>query len=169
MIQHTSGPGWLMGIVFIVVGILGFQFIAGPVSDVFNTSGKWLQTEGEITNAEVLAFRSQGQTMYRASLVYKYAVDGKAYHSDQIQPAISSTSFRYFPQRKVKLHPIGSKVPVFYNPDQPDEALLEPGMGMLKYLFYTIPFFFILIGFVVFWKRAIRPMVALLLVSKSKI
>jgi len=169
MMQRTNRLGWGAGLMFMFFGIIGMQFFAKPVSRMFANQDKWAQTEGTITSGEVISFRSSGQNMYRASLTYNYTVEGKEFHSDAIHSGTSSTSFKYFPQRKIDKHPAGSKVPVFYNPDQPSEALLEPGLGILKYVLYGIPGIFILIGFVVFLKRAIKPLVAVLILSKTKL
>lgn len=169
MIHRPNPFAWLSGIFLVVIGLLAMQYVSKPLSEAFSESEKWPQTEGVITDGEVLSFRSDGQNMYRASLVYKYEVDGKQYHSNAIRKGISSTSFKYFPKRKVEKHPIGSKVMVFYNPALPSEALLEPGLGALKYLFYGIPASFILIGLMVFWKRALKPLAAVLILSNTKL
>jgi len=169
MIHRPNPFAWFSGIFFVIIGLLAIQYVSKPLSEVFSESEKWPQAEGMITNGEVISFRSDGQTMYRASLAYEYQVEGKQYHSDVIRKGVSSTSFKYFPKRKVEMHPIGSKVTVYYNPALPSEALLEPGLGALKYLFYGIPASFILIGFMVFWKRAIKPLAAVLILSKTKL
>ena len=169
MIHQNNPFGWFSGIFLMIIGLVAIQFISKPLIEAFSESEEWPQTEGEITDGEVISFRSDGQNMYRASLVYKYEVDGKQYHSDVIEKGISSTSIQYFPKRKVEKHPIGSKVAVFYNPSHPSEALLEPGLGAFKYLFYGIPVSLILIGFLVFLKRVIKPLAAILILSKTKL
>ena len=169
MNHPNNGFRWYSGIFLVIFGFVALQFIIKPLMESFSESEKWPQTDGEITNAEVISFQSEGQNMYRASLVYTYEVEGTQYHSDAIEQGISSTSIQYFPKRKVERHPIGSKVAVFYNPAQPAEALLEPGLGIFKYIFYGIPGLMIFMGVVLFWKRALKPLAAVLILSKTKL
>jgi hypothetical protein len=67
-------------------------------------------------------------------IVYEYRVDGNRFKGTQI--ALSSPSGN--PQQLVARYPKGKSLPVYYNPDKPQQAVLVPGGPG----FNTVPYFF---------------------------
>lgn len=65
---------------------------------------------------------------YGAAIRYAYGVGGKTYESEQIQLGGSSETSRPGEfERIVARYPEGKRVTVYYDPDDPATATLEPG------------------------------------------
>lgn len=67
--------------------------------------------------------------MYRANIRYEYAVNGESHESDiwRFGAKISWLSWPSVAARATARYPFGKSVTVFYNPNNPSDAVLEPG------------------------------------------
>ena len=141
----------LFSLVFVAIGA-GLLAYAMKVSAKARQSLSWPSIEGEIAHSALL-FRSSANAstdntpMYKADVSYRYKVKGVDYSSSRISLMdMSSTGGRA--QGIVERYPSGSMVPVYYNPSDPSDAVLEPGgaagIGVLK----LIGAIFALAGFV---------------------
>ncbi len=89
----------------------------------------WLTTTGIVTVSEVI--RSMGSELkYSAHIVYQYSVNGVSYSSNKITPAelmdIADTG-QNEAVAKVKKYPLQSTVTIYYDPQDPQRAVLEKG------------------------------------------
>ena len=69
-----------------------------------------------------------GNHTYGAQVLYRYTVDGREYTSSQIRLSssdLSGGSGR--PRQFVEEHPVGTSVLVYYQPGNPQNAVLIPG------------------------------------------
>lgn len=64
-------------------------------------------------------------TTYAAHVVYSYKVDGLSYSNDAIGFG-SSSGGRKKAQKKLEEYPAGKSVTVYYDPEKPEKAVLEP-------------------------------------------
>ena len=96
------------------------------------------QTEATILSAELGSgqsqYRSQSggynqRTSFFPNISYRYEVNGKEYVNDQYAQRASLVNRRSLVERTVKKYPVGSKVTVFYDPQDPQVAYLEKGYG----------------------------------------
>jgi len=98
-------------------------------------SMSWRETKGTVIKSEVAVEESvfgsdddqgQSQPMYSAEITYTYLINDVLYTSDRISFAGKSS---YSKPEKVEMfiakYPDGSGVSVFYNPNEPKEAVLE--------------------------------------------
>src|SRR5262245_42928367 len=84
------------------------------------------QTTGTITRSEVTRHRgSKGGTTYGVRIEYDYGVEGTAFHGDRYRYGSGSSSDSQWAYEAVQNNPVGAFVPVFYNPQRPDESLLS--------------------------------------------
>ncbi len=84
---------------------------------------------GRILESRVETHRdSEGDLTYHAELRYVYEVDGTRHESDRYRYGLLGMSTRGHAQRIVDRHPPDSEVEVFYDPNDPAEALLHPGI-----------------------------------------
>lgn len=60
-------------------------------------------------------------------ILFSYTVDGRTYQRVLEFPGGTSPSPE-FATSYVRKYPVDAKVSVYYNPDQPDQATLEPGL-----------------------------------------
>jgi hypothetical protein len=109
------------------------------------TSYFWPTAKGIVLNSEVKT--SEGY--YYPEIKYVFHVNGKKYESSNFD--ISDTeSGDPLPSRKaVKRYPKGKEVTVYYNPKNPDECVLEPGMGWSLLLFFAAGAAFLFFGWMV--------------------
>lgn len=62
---------------------------------------------------------------YAAVISYRYVVNGQSYKSSRYSYAGSSSGSQTDAQNTVNRHPPGAQVTAYYNPDKPDEAVLD--------------------------------------------
>jgi hypothetical protein len=128
----------IFALVLLVVGTLL------TVAGVLNLSGqkaatKWPSVEGVILESKVVTEERQMEKLkkvdaYRAAISYRYSINGKDYLSKQVQHDPETKTYSAFADNLVKTFPVGKKVPVFYNPDNPSEAVLLAGSGFQSYV-----------------------------------
>ncbi|MEM9301875.1 MAG: DUF3592 domain-containing protein [Pseudomonadota bacterium] len=63
-----------------------------------------------------------------AAVTVAYEVDGVAYRTNRLSVAGNQFMFGFLARWAVEDFPEGATVPVSYNPQQPDDAVLEPGL-----------------------------------------
>lgn len=123
--------GLIFGLVFAAIGL--FALIRGIVHyRTGKASAAWPTVEGKVLVATVdmsVSTDSDGDTSrtYTPRVVYEYLVGGQQYSSDQV--TIGAT-WNYPSQARAaaKLkYEAGQRVSVYYNPEKPSQAVLEPG------------------------------------------
>ncbi len=130
-------------LIFSLFAVIGGGIVyLGYLSYVKSQASKsWPTTQGSVVSSEVTAHRSRSKkghhrTTYGANVRYEYTVNGVQYSSDKISFGEYRTHSRGPAQATVDRYPPGAEVVVYYNPDQPEEAVLEPGkMGGIMILF----------------------------------
>ena len=124
----------LVGTIFILIGI-GLLVGAGWSGHRQYTILKsWPTGEAEVEKSEVIRYRdSEGDTMYRAAIDFRYTVNGKEY-STPASSSYSSSSFNEM-KRKVDTYAPGTRHPVRYNPTDPSDMRFDVG--------YNFGFFFL--------------------------
>jgi Protein of unknown function (DUF3592) len=94
-------------------------------------SQNWPSTPGQVTDSHVSRSQStdsDGDTSisYSARVAYTYQVGGQAYSGQNnafgFNPSYSSESKA---QAEAARYPVGSQVPVYYDPGKPSDAVLE--------------------------------------------
>ena len=87
------------------------------------------------------------QYRYSSSISYRYTVDGEEFVSSQISMAkkfdayVSTFSGRgdaAYEATWLAKYPVGKHVTVYYNPNNPANALLERDEAWLAYLFFVV-------------------------------
>lgn len=88
----------------------------------------WATTKGTILNAEIRTEynRRMGQHTYVPFVEYEYRVRGRTYRGTTVSPVgLQSCSIQSVCQRIVGKYPAGETVPVYYDPDDPEESCLD--------------------------------------------
>jgi len=144
------------GLVLVIVGIV--KLVQA------DASSSWPTVKGKIASCEVTKRGSKGRgrrgrknrgtSKYYAAVVYEYSVDGKQHTGDRISfGTVGGT--RTKAEEDAKRYAEGSPVDVYYKPDDPAQAVLEPGQKASIYTFPGVGLFFTLIGigFVVYGRK----------------
>lgn len=94
---------------------------------------RWAKTTGKIVAKGVAEGRatSPGSEMssrvYWGTVTYEYAVAGREYTSDRVKLLAMKVSDPEEARRQVGAYREGWETEVYYDPDQPASAVLEPG------------------------------------------
>ena len=126
-----------VGIFPLLTGFLLAKYIGKPMVEQAKASENWPTTEGIIKSSEVIEKRDDDSGLiYSANILYSYTVKNQAMESNQVwfSAGYSSSSREEF-QRTVIKYPVGKKVKVYYDPDDPVVAVLNPGAFISTYIF----------------------------------
>lgn len=95
--------------------------------DEAEASAQWPSVEGVIVESRLESRRRQDSTLsYDVPIiVYEYTVDGVQYEGDRIT-FLSVSSTQEAPEM-AEQYPVGTRVNVYYDPSDPNEAILLPG------------------------------------------
>jgi hypothetical protein len=96
---------------------------------------RWPQTTGTVTQAGL-----DTDDGIRLSVIYAYTVNGAGYSSSRIQFGTPTTYIRRSSaDAAVSQYPVGSQVTVYYDPENPAEAVLDrTSPGGLEYIIFGI-------------------------------
>lgn len=129
------------GIVLLILGIL--------LSDIptMIASSKWPTTAGIISSRTLsgVSFEEYDGNYYtriEGYIRYQYTAEGKSYTGASIN-AISSPNYPY---DLVINYPEGKEVTVHYNPNDPNQAVLEPGLVCSSKAFDLFASFLLIAG-----------------------
>ncbi|HEY5706791.1 MAG TPA: DUF3592 domain-containing protein [Terrimicrobiaceae bacterium] len=111
-------------LIFVAVG-LGFAAFAARGVIQARASSAWPQVSGEITHSEI----TDSDSSYSPLVRYKYSVSDRSFAGERICFGLDRMFAGYkFAQRYTQRYPVGSPVAVYYDPDQPSQSVLEPGI-----------------------------------------
>ena len=87
----------------------------------------WPSTSGIVLTSSVQVRRSNRSRSEYPVVVYQYGVNGKSYQGQRIKASDKFMSVRVFgeAQATVARYPVGSRVTVYYDPNNPSESALE--------------------------------------------
>lgn len=112
----------MVGLVLIVAGATLLAVDLEQFQDV-RARHHWPTVTGRITASTVV-----GERAFRPNLVYQYAVDSIVYTDSSFldMPSFGGRRSRYdAAEKKAAEYPVGSEVPVHYNPAHPAESRLK--------------------------------------------
>lgn len=135
-----------MGIIFAIIGGAIFIFFALPPLQYAAKSKSWPSAPGTITKSEVKVWKRDGNTHYEPDIAYSYTVEGKKFSSTKI--TVGDGALDNNVSRAIRLqaeYPVDKEVDVYYDPDLPESAVLQPGTksGDLMLAGISALFFFI--------------------------
>ncbi|PKQ69025.1 hypothetical protein BZG01_01590 [Labilibaculum manganireducens] len=142
----------IFAIAFIIGGWFFYKNISQTIVEEANASKSWPAVEGKVTLADISTSISDGTKMYASNIVYKYVVEDKEYSGTRISTVDGSSSSASGAKKDIQKYAEGSSVTVYYDPELPDAALLEPGPNFFTYLITYGPLLFCLIGFLMLWQ-----------------
>ncbi len=154
----------LLSSIFIITGGFVAFFGNGQIKDA-KQSVDWPAVEGTVVSSEVQqeskTSRSNGttrrktgtrtartKTSYRAEVLYDYVVNGETYSANKVLFGQVGKGSPASARKIVNRYPAGKKVTVYYNPDEPEIAVLEPGATGGTYVLFGVGCVFILFGVV---------------------
>ena len=157
--MNDANLGFLIGggvcFLFFVIGI--FIMIAGIRNrKKAEESTSWPSVQGMVTNAWVETQEHEDEDGSKTIThfprwEYEFAVSGKTYSSQNISFSGTGGSRRETVARDgLKQYPLNSEVQVFYNPSNPEEAVLVPGtQGTMALVYFGGVLALIMFGVIV--------------------
>ncbi len=141
---------------FLIIG-LGYYFMWSSRSEAilwaFQNHNNLVITTGEIISASAEWRGSRLRNAYglHFEIWYEYEVDDKVYKSDRVNYGFTGSSDEAFATEYIEKYPIGKTVKVYYDPKNPQKAVLEPEIieydGALSLIMIaTLGLFFISTG-----------------------
>ena len=170
--QNSPITTFIVGIIFIICSWMIYTNFSVPMVEEASISETWPTTTGIITNSDIRQSESDGNKMYAAVINYDFTVDNKPYSGDRITltSGNSSTSSIKEVKKELQAYPTGANVKVYYDPELPNNAVLEPGADFFTKLIKYAPFLLGFIGILMLWqlvKKIGLLILALLIGSRS--
>jgi hypothetical protein len=109
----------LLGLGMAIMGFFKYQEAQESIS--------WPRTDGIVKSSSVRNDLDSKQNGYTPNVVYEYKVANVTYTSDRMELNTAPTNNKSAVRVLVHKYPVGSKVTVYYNPEDPSKALLSPG------------------------------------------
>ncbi len=142
-----------LGLIFAIVGGAIFFVFALPPLQYASTSKSWPTVPGIVSRSEVSVWKKDSQTHYQPDIAYSYTIDGKKYSSSKITvgepPLDNNVSKAKSVQAK---YPVGKEVKVWYDPELPESAALEPGIKTGDIMLASISILFFAVGLFAIYK-----------------
>ncbi|MCH9654050.1 MAG: DUF3592 domain-containing protein [Planctomycetes bacterium] len=137
------------GAIFIIVGYLVTYEMGLPLIEQAKASKNWPTTAGLVLKSKVISHRknNSSSSTYTAKVSYHYEVKGAQFESETVWfGGDISTSNKSMARETVKKFPVDQKVTVYYNPEDPEIAVLEPGVFKTTYFYYLFGWVFLGVG-----------------------
>lgn len=107
----------------------------------------WPTASGSVVDSQItMHYDDDGDRMYGTAITYRYAVDGLDYSGNKRTFVEYSSNNRNRAENIVAMYAPEMPVQVFYNPEDPEEAVLEPGTNGGMFLVLLVPLIFIGLG-----------------------
>ncbi len=152
----------LFGLPFFAVGLFFIYLIAGSLYDGFRMAS-WPQTQGTLSSAHIRSSTSDNSTSYEAEAQYRYRVGGREYFGDRVAIQGGGDNIGDFQQQLgwelESLYRNRQSVTVYYNPDNPAEAVLNREMrwGLIGFkAIFVLTFGGVGLGLIIFGLRGKR-------------
>lgn len=140
--MKTTSLKQIVSVFIFFIFLLSVWSIVGAVGffDAVVSKG-WPTTTGTVVSSQVLS-PSGKANKYIAEITYTYSVDWKEYRSKNYK-ATAARGTSTWARELVEQHPVNSTVTVHYNPKDPGDALVEPGLQSDNYIMTFVPLMFI--------------------------
>lgn len=152
--RRTSGcnPCGAMfgGGIALLIGIIFVGVSWGDISDYLD-SQNWVESRGGVYNNDIeVSYDSEDNSeTYRARIYYFYMVGDERYEGDRVKFGDDIyTGSRSAAQNVLDKYPIEAQITVYYNPDQPENVVIERSVTNAMMVFAGIGALLALGGFV---------------------
>lgn len=136
----------VLSVVFFGIGLLLFYIAHSRRSKAKQAQG-WPSVMGKVVESRLEQYQTHDQEnrsvmAWRPRVNYYYAVAGQ-----QFQGFLTPRgTHRPYAEKTIARFPAGSQVPVYYNPVQPAESILEQDSGSGYIFMYVMAGFFVLVS-----------------------
>lgn len=115
---------WISLVVILSANLLCFIFAFGEMQRQHRIVTTYQPVRAKVLSSHVKQWHdSHGVDQYDAEIHYQYEVNGKAWQSDQVTPIYISSS-QEWADSLVATHKAGQECDAYYDPENPDQAVL---------------------------------------------
>ena len=138
---------WFVYISAIILVVVGLLIMVVGIEEIrlAKNSTNWSSTEGYITKSTIRENQdSDGDTTYKSVIEFSYEVRRRKLSANRVFFGALGifTGNRNYYQRVAQKYYKGKTVKVFYNPHQPQQAVLEPGISKKSFILLIYGFLF---------------------------
>jgi hypothetical protein len=139
--------GCFLSGLFLLVGLIG-TYAFGPKLLRWQGAASWLRVPGEIVSGEIIsANAARGGRTVRPHFTWNYEAVGSARKGEGYGIARVTTSDLAAVEATLARYPVGARVELLVNPDDPDDSILERD-PILHLVVLFVPPFFVLLGLI---------------------
>ncbi len=147
----------IISLICFIVGGAAVFFGSGQIKAA-KQSSDWPTVQGSVVSSEVSRSRSSGgknrtKTTYQSDVLYDYVVNGTTYSANKVSFGEVGRGTPAPAREIVNRYPKGKNVTVYYNPDKPETAVLEPGMSAAVYFVSGFGGVFLFFGLLVLFGK----------------
>ena len=149
---------------YLILILLGAGFSVwgwGLITDA-RESLSWPTATGTVLHSRVTSYTSTSDgkptQMYSADIGYRYTVNKKTYTSRDVSLGEHSSNSSGGMRELTQQYPVGKSITVYYDPDKPHNALLEPGPAFITYIPFAFGVLSIIAGLAAFFWKNGSPM-----------
>ncbi len=136
---ETAVPQIHHPVLVCITGLLGLLALASGIWNLLHPRQvlPWIKTKGAIVSSKTESFRDTTSsrshtTLYRPVIEFSYQVEGQEYHNTLGSSGVTmSASSKQWADGEVARYPVGTRVDVFYNPENPTQSNLTGNTGMI--------------------------------------
>ena len=123
---------------FLLIFVVAFcGFGAWGVYQYFRARS-FLPVQAEVTHSEVGVNRGNDGITYYPDIRFRYTVDGQNYDTGQYRILRISSSGRSGKQKIASRYPVGSNIKAWYDPNQPEVAVLNKSISFFPIIFLAV-------------------------------
>lgn len=153
--QPNQSTFVLMAKIFLGIALLiGAPFLGIGLLDRFDKahgSDHWTEGVATITQSKVENANVGGKPGFAPRIVYTFEIRGRAWYGNMISFSKSNSRNRADVEELTQKYAVGTQHPVFYNPAEPSDCVLEKGAGWVHYLGLLVPLAFFFGGGWIVW------------------
>ncbi len=127
-----------LGLIVLLGASFGIIKNIDTVKWIFFDASNYSKTNGIITNSNIYHTGLRGGWSF--SIYYEYGVDDIKFTSSRVHFGYQTSSDKSYAQGYLVKYPVGNEVLVYYDPDHPDNAILEPNVKWYGFLYYILAF-----------------------------
>ena len=148
------------GLGFLTAGFLFSIFYLFDISQAF-IARSWPTVQGEILSSSVgesmeMSSKGRGRPRYDGNVTYSYSVNDQSFQNDRVCFGYQKDLASYENANQIRSkYPKGKKVKIYYDPNNPEESVLQTNIPGRMIAMTVTGLVFILTGFYYYFlKRA---------------
>ncbi len=139
----AAGSGWLdLFCVALLVGSLATEVYTIGVFSQAVAAKSWPTTEGAIETSMMVRKLNGLKETFEAVIRYRYSVEGVEFESSSVRSRGTGSAYQFDIDAVLEKFPVGARVPVYFDPANPQQSYLEVGVDWINCVLIVSPLLF---------------------------